>query len=226
MKREAGALRDPERARFLQRFFRTGPGEYAEGDRLLGLTVPDQRAIARAYRALPLGEIEKLLLSPFHEHRLIALLILVDQQKRASGEGKRERHEFYLCHLDRVNHWDLVDISAAALVGVDPRQGLRQELCASPDVWHRRIAIVSTFAELRAGRTQATFEVAEALLGDRHDLIHKATGWLLREAGKRSPEELAEFLRRCYAQMPRTTLRYAIERMDPAERRKWLAGPQ
>ncbi len=229
VKRETSALRDPERARFLQGFFRTGPGEYAEGDRLLGLTVPDQRQIARAYRELPLGELEKLLQSPFHEHRLIALIVLVKQHERAlTDERKAELHRFYLDHLSGINNWDLVDSSAATLVGehIAENKELLEELTRSSTLWHRRIAIVSTFAELRAGRTALTFRVAEQLLSDKHDLIHKAVGWLLREAGKRSQPELLQFLRAHYARLPRTTLRYAIERLDPVDRKRWLTGPQ
>jgi len=224
VKREVSALRDPERARFLQRFFRTGAGEYAEGDRLLGLTVPDQRQIARGYRDLPLVEIEMLLESRFHEHRLVALLILVDQHRRAGVEQRRVLHRFYLDHLSGVNNWDLVDTSAAALVGqhLPDNPALLEELAGSANLWARRIAIVSTFAELRAGRTERTFHACERLLDDSHDLIHKAMGWLLREAGKRSQTELLQFLRKHYARLPRTTLRYAIERLDPIDRKAWL----
>jgi len=230
VRREADALRDPQRATFLQGFFRTGPGEYGEGDRFLGLTVPQQRGIARQFRNLPLKDIEKLLLSPFHEHRLIALLILValHSARGSTAEQRGELHRFYLDHLDAVNNWDLVDTSAAALVGehIAGNSGLLAELVTSENLWNRRIAIVSTFAELRAGRTALTFEMAEQLLGDREDLIHKATGWLLREAGKVSVAELLHFLRTHYPRIPRTALRYAIERLEPAERKAWLAGPQ
>ena len=228
VKREVAALRDPEKALFLQRFFRTGAGEYAEGDRMLGLNVGDQRAVAKAFRELPLVEVEKLLASPFHEHRLIALIILCDQHKRAADAAKKlELSRFYLEHLQGVNNWDLVDASAAEMVGVHLQGSRRmlEGLVASPVLWHRRIAVVSTFAELRAGRTALTFWVAERLLADKHDLIHKAVGWLLREAGKRSQEELLEFLRTHYERMPRTTLRYAIERLDVLDRKQWLAGP-
>lgn len=228
VKREVAALRDPERAVFLQRFFRTGVGEYAEGDRMLGLTVPDQRVVAKAYRGMELREIEKLLASGFHEHRLIGLLILCDQHSRGDEARRAELHGFYLGHLEAVNNWDLVDTTAAEMVGthLNGDAARLEELVASPVLWHRRIAMVSTFAELRAGRTAMTFQMAERLLGDRHDLIHKAVGWLLREAGKRSPEELLGFLRRHYARIPRTTLRYAIERLDGVDRKLWLGGPQ
>ena len=222
VRREVNAHRDSARAAFLQRFFRTGPGEYGEGDRLLGLTVPQQRVIAKAFRELPLPEAAKLLESEFHEHRLVALLILVDQYKRAAAAGRGELRRFYLAHLEGVNNWDLVDTSAAALA--DPARFA--ELAVSPNVWHRRIAIVGTFSELRAGRVASTFRIAEMLLDDRHDLIHKATGWLLREAGKICEPELLDFLRRHYGRVPRTALRYAIERLGAGTRKAWLRGPQ
>ncbi len=228
VKRELAALENPERARILQRFFRTGVGEYAEGDRFLGITVPEQRQVARAFAHLPTVELSKLLASPIHEHRLVALVILVARHRRADQEQTLPLHRFYLNHLEAINNWDLVDTSAATLVGehLPGNQALLAQLTSSSNLWHRRIAIVSTFAELRAGRTALTYQVAVGLLGDKHDLIHKAVGWLLREAGKRDAMELLQFLRRHYARVPRTTLRYAIERLDPADRKRWLTGPQ
>jgi 3-methyladenine DNA glycosylase AlkD len=228
VKREVAALADPVRALTLQRFFRSGPGDYGEGDRFLGLTVPDERQVVRAFPTLPLPEITKLLRSPFHEHRLIALLILAHQHERADAPGQLELHRFTLDHIAAINNWDLVDSCAATLVGthIPTQPKLLDTLAASPNLWARRIAIVSTFAELRANRTAATFRIAERLLDDRHDLIHKATGWLLREAGKRSLPDLLHFLRTHYVRLPRTTLRYAIERLDPLDRKQWLAGPQ
>jgi 3-methyladenine DNA glycosylase AlkD len=228
VKREIQALRDPVRASFLQKYFRTGVGEYGEGDRFLGLTVPQQRLIARAFRQLPLAEIEILLASPFHEHRSVALMVLAAQHDRADEKEKLTLHRFYLDHLAAVNNWDLVDGSTASLVGqhIAGNAALMRKLVKSENVWHRRIAIVSTFAEIRAGRTAATFAMAERLLSDKHDLIHKAVGWLLREAGKLSQDELLEFLRKNYGRLPRTTLRYAIERFDPIDRKSWLSGPK
>ncbi|SDF91778.1 DNA alkylation repair protein [Terriglobus roseus] len=227
LKRDVNALRDPERARFLQRFFRTGTGEYAEGDKMLGLTVPDSRKIARAYAGLQLHDVAILLASPWHEHRLIALLILIAQHDRASQEDRAALHGFYVEHRAGVNNWDLVDTSARALFGEHDLKGrLALRYAKSADLWDRRIAMVSTFAALKRGETAPTFAVAEKLLDDRHDLIHKATGWLLREAGKVDHGALMAFLRQHYARMPRTALRYAIERLDSVDRRLWLAGPQ
>jgi 3-methyladenine DNA glycosylase AlkD len=228
VKSAVSALSRPERALFLQRFFRTGRGEYGEGDRMLGLTMPEQRTIARQFRDLPLIEIQKLLDSPFHEHRMIALLMLVDQHERADTKLSDKLHRFYVKNLASVNNWDLVDTSAGTLVGehLTGNAALLKKLTRSKNLWHRRVAIISTFAELRAGRTALTFQVSEDLLGDSHDLIHKAVGWLLREAGKRSQPELLVFLRSHYDRLPRTTLRYAIERLDVSERKKWLSCAQ
>lgn len=195
---------------------------------MLGLSVPEERKIVRQFRDLPISEIQKLLNSQFHEHRIIGLLMLVDQHGRADTKLKAELHRFYVKNLASVNNWDLVDTSAATLVGehIAGNEALLRRLIRSKNLWHRRIAIVSTFAELRAGRTALTFQVSEDLLGDPHDLIHKAVGWLLREAGKRAPADLLEFLRSHYDRLPRTTLRYAIERLDVSERKKWLYGAQ
>ena len=155
-------------------------------------------------------------------------MILVSQHERRDAEQKVELHRFYLDHLSAVNNWDLVDGSAATLIGthIPGNARLLKKLVKSKNVWHRRIAIVSTFAELRAGRTEVTFTIAEQLLTDKHDLIHKAVGWLLREAGKKSSDQLLEFLRNHYERLPRTTLRYAIERLDPIDRKFWLRGPK
>lgn len=222
-----GAVADETRALFLRRFFRTGPGEYAEGDVFCGVTVPEIRRIAADFRTLPVSEIELLIQSPVHEHRLAALVILCTRHKRAGAEERTVLRELYLRQLNHVNNWDLVDGSAAEMVGQELRsnRALRNRLVKSQNVWLRRIAIVGTFAELRAGRTDLTFEIARCLLADKHELIHKATGWLLREAGKRCEPDLIEFLRSNYARLPRTTLRYAIERFAPERRRLWLAGP-
>ncbi len=227
LKREVHALRDPARAKFLQGFFRTGPGEYAEGDRMLGLTVPASRQVARAFRGLLLDDLAALLASEWHEHRLIALLILIDRHARAPLDEQQVLHRVYLDHLDRVNHWDLVDLSAKTLLGEHDRDGLlAAQYAQSRNLWHRRIAIVSTFASLRAGDVSRTFTIADMLLDDPHELIHKATGWLLREAGKVDQAALLGFLRTHYVRLPRTALRYAIERMDPVDRKLWLAGPR
>ena len=220
LKKELAAAADPERARNSAWFFKTAEGQYGHGDRFVGITVPVQRRIAHRYVHLPLGDVEKLLASPIHEHRFVALEILVAQYE----QGDTAVFAFYLKHTKFVNNWDLVDTSAPYIVGkhlqTRPRKILYR-LAKSKDLWERRIAIVSTQTLIRAGEIEDTFAIAKILLPDEHDLIHKAVGWMLREAGKQSAPALVKFLKENYAQMPRTALRYAIERF-PAERRKQM----
>jgi 3-methyladenine DNA glycosylase AlkD len=212
----------------LARFFKTGPGEYGEGDRFLGVTVPEQRVIAKKYRNLPLGEVEKLLISPWHEHRLTGLLILTYRFPVSEMAQKKEIFEFYLNHATYIDNWDLVDVTAPGIVGeylVESGSdiGLLRRLAKSQSLWERRIAIVSTFTWIRSGRHQECFEIAEILLHDSHDLIQKAVGWMLREVGKRCGEDiLSDFLDRHVNGMPRTMLRYAIERFPEAVRQEYL----
>lgn len=227
LKRELAEAEDPYRAHFSKSFFKTGKGEYGEGDIFLGLTVPAQRKLAKRYRMLPLAAIHSLLKSKIHEHRLVALLILVDQYTRGDAKTQDALFAFYLANAKRVNNWDLVDSSAPYIVGAHlltrPRKLLR-DLAKSENLWERRIAIVSTLWLIRAGDIEDTFAVSKLLLKDEHDLIHKAVGWMLREAGKKSPERLREFLAKHHVRMPRTALRYAIERFPESERKQWLRG--
>jgi 3-methyladenine DNA glycosylase AlkD len=224
LKKELAAAADPERARNLAWFFKTRKGEYGYGDRFIGLTVPMIRRIAHRYTHLPLTDIAKLLASRIHEYRFAALEILVAQYER---EKSRAIFNFYLKNTKFVNNWDLVDTSAPYIVGqhllTRPRKILYR-LAKSRNLWERRVAIVSTFAFIKAGEIDDTFAIAKLLLEDDHDLIHKAVGWALREAGKYSKPELLRFLKANYANLPRTTLRYAIERFPPAERKRLLAG--
>ena len=212
----------------LSRFLKTGPGEYGEGDRFLGVTVPKQRIIAKKYRDLPLGEVEKLLISSWHEHRLTGLLILTYRFPESELAQKREIFDFYLSHTTHINNWDLVDATAPGIVGAYLVESgldisLLRHLARSSSLWERRIAIVSTFAWIRKGRQQECFEIAEILLHDHQDLIQKATGWMLREVGKRCDEKvLRDFLDRHASGMPRTMLRYAIERFPESVRQKYL----
>jgi 3-methyladenine DNA glycosylase AlkD len=225
--RALAAAADPKRAATSAWFFKTGKGEYGEGDRFIGITVPVLRRIAVRHLEIPLADIGRLLASPIHEHRLAALEILVAQYERAGEDGRENIFRFYLRHAERANNWDLVDASAPYIVGEHLKtrsRSLLDELAASPNIWKRRIAIVSTFAFIRAGEIKDTFRIAEKLLGDEHDLIHKAAGWALREAGKVSQPALLNFLRRRYSSIPRTTLRYAIERLPAAQRKRILAG--
>jgi 3-methyladenine DNA glycosylase AlkD len=230
---EVRALADPVRAAGVARFFKTGPGEYGEGDRFLGLTVPQIRRLARAHRALPLaGTLAvalALLASEWHEERLLALLLLADAHARAQDPAERRAiHDAYLARIGRVNNWDLVDASAPYIVGphVAPDDlALLERLAASPSLWERRIAMVATQHHIRTGDVRPALHVAGRLLDDREDLLHKATGWMLREAWKRDPAAVEAFVRRHHARLPRTALRYAIERFPAARRRAWLAGP-
>lgn len=215
-----------EKAAVLSRFFKTGPGEYGAGDKFLGVVVPQQRRVAREFRDLPLPELSKLLRSPWHEERLTSLLILVDQHSRGDLLLKNRLHHFYLSHSKYVNNWDLVDLTAYFLIGphVDPDRPKRLErLAGSPNVWERRMAIVSTFYFIKKGIPGPTLLIADRLVGDRHDLIHKAVGWMLREVGKRCSVRVErEFLDRQAAVMPRTMLRYAIERFPERLRQRYL----
>ena len=226
VRRRITALRDPSRAKVLQRFFKTAPGEYAAGDRFLGITVPALRQLARLYRDLPLTEVVLLLKSRWHEERLVALLILVAQYQRGGRRQRDAIHRCYLRHRRRVNNWDLVDCSAEHIVGAHLRgraTGLLRKLASSPSVWDRRIAILATFHFIKTGDFAETLAIARILLKDSHDLIHKAVGWMLREFGKRNERVEADFLRAHATDMPRTMLRYAVERFPEDVRRRYLA---
>jgi 3-methyladenine DNA glycosylase AlkD len=224
---ELAALARPEKARVMAGFFKTGKGQYGEGDRFWGVTVPEQRKVARAWRALSLPEIRKLLDSPMHEERLTALLILVHQYERGAPEEKQRVFDFYLKNLARVNNWDLVDSSAHQIVGqhlLQRDRALLYRLAKSKLLWERRVAMVSTYAFIGAGEHEDTFALARVLLRDEEDLMHKAVGWMLREVGKRiDPGLLRGFLRANAKLLPRTALRYSIEHFDQAERKAWMA---
>jgi 3-methyladenine DNA glycosylase AlkD len=225
--RELRSAGDPKRAESSAWFFKTGKGEYGEGDRFLGITVPVARKIALRNRDLEFSDIERLLASPIHEHRFVGFEILV---ARYEGGGEAQRNKvfrFYLKHTHRANNWDLVDGSAPYIVGEHlktRRRDLLDRLARSRLIWERRIAIVSTLALIKSGEVEDTFRIAEKLLSDGHDLIHKAVGWALRETGKVSFQDLRSFLQRHYTRIPRTTLRYAIERFPLARRKRMLAG--
>jgi 3-methyladenine DNA glycosylase AlkD len=225
IRRRLRAVADASRVPTLQRFFRTGKGEYAEGDRFIGITVPRIRAICRECRDTTLGEIGRLLHTPVHEERLAALLLLVDVFARGADDVKREIYEFYLANTSRINNWDLVDSSAPQIVGAwlrDRNKAPLTRLAKSPLLWERRIAIVATQDFIRERRLDETFRIADLLLDDRHDLIHKATGWMLREAGKRDEAALRRYLDRQCPRMPRTMLRYAIEHFPERDRLAYL----
>ena len=221
------AFRDPEKAELFNRFFKAGPGQYGEGDRFLGVTVPVVRALAKQFAALSLRECRKLLQSPYNETRLLALLILVAQTKKANATSQREIYETYLADRSRVNNWNLVDSSAPGIVGnylFDKDRSVLMELAQSTVLWDRRIAVLATFAFIRNNDFGDTLALADLLLGDTEDLMHKACGWMLREVGKRDATVLESFLRRHQQHMPRTMLRYAIERCPPDVRSAAMSG--
>lgn len=225
---ELRSLADPAKAAFFPRFFKAGPGEYGEGDRFLGITVPAVRSVAKRHSQIPLKQIEKLLKSQWHEERLTALIILVSQYKQANVSAKQQIYEFYLQHTSRINNWDLVDTSASNIVGqwlLDKPDHLvvLQQLAASALLWDRRIAMIATLAFIVQGRPEPTLIIADQLLEDKHDLIQKATGWMLRELGKRVDQTLlADYLEKHAATMPRTTLRYAIEKFPKNRQHYYL----
>jgi 3-methyladenine DNA glycosylase AlkD len=223
--KEMQAEASPEKAEFLRRFFKTGPGQYGEGDRFLGIVVPVTRRIARAHRQTPLPEIEKLLQNPYHEIRLCALLNLTERCRKATEKEREAIFRFYLKHTDCINNWDLVDLTCPEIVGkylLDKDRGTLYELAGRPHLWEQRIAIVSTLTFIRQGELADTFALTEKLLTHHHDLIHKACGWMLREAGKRNREALTGFLENFAHRLPRTALRYAIEHYPPEERRYFM----
>lgn len=222
-------LANPKRAAALQRFFKTGPGEYGEGDRFVGLTMPQARQLAKDFAELSLGDIETLLESPLHEARTLAVVILARQYPAARAKQRAAIYRLYLRRSDRINNWDLVDISAPQVVGAHletrSRAPLRR-LAKSTLLWDRRIAIVSTMWFIRKGEFEDTFDVSRLLMADRHDLIHKAMGWMLREVGKKDERALLGFLDRHAGELPRTALRYSLERLSPALRRHYMDVPR
>jgi 3-methyladenine DNA glycosylase AlkD len=219
------------RAAASARFFRTGTGEYGEGDRFIGVTVPLQRHVARAFAALPLRECHALLKSPVHEHRLTAVLILIRQFERADQAGRARIYRMLLGARRALDNWDLVDTAAPRIFGAHllthPEERARFErFLRSTRLWERRIAVLSAGALIRAGQPDMLLAFAERTVADRHDLMHKAAGWMLREVGKRDIGALQRFLDRHAAEMPRTMLRYAIERLPTPARKAYLATPR
>lgn len=238
VQRALAAVADPDDAVSLQRFFKTAPGEYGEGDVFIGVRVPQTRAVAKRFAGLPLTEVRALLDSPVHEHRLAGLIILNAAFARASGPRHRDEAErarlaaFYVRAVrdGRVDNWDLVDSSAEHVLGaylLDRPRDLLDELAASPVLWQRRVAVLSTFAFLKAGDASTTLALAARLLDDPEDLMHKAVGWMLRETGKRVDRALLlGFLDEHAGRMPRTMLAYATEHLDPGTRAAYRAVPR
>ncbi len=225
LKKEMQSLRSPKKAETLSRFFKTGKGEYGEGDLFLGLTVPESRSIARKYAHISFGEIKELLKSKFHEERLVALLILVHNYNQGNQKQKDDVYNFYINNMLFINNWDLVDLTADKIVGahlLDKGKDILYNIAKSKNLWERRISIVATFHFIRKHSFNETLKIAELLLDDDHDLIHKAVGWMLREVGKRNQEDEETFLKKHYKKMPRTMLRYAVERFSESKRKLYL----
>jgi 3-methyladenine DNA glycosylase AlkD len=226
VRRDLRKLARRERAKSNKRFFKAGPGEYGAGDRFLGVTVPQLRTIAREYRDMPLKYVVTLLHSSWHEERLLALLILVGQYVRADMRTRQTIHRLYLRNTRSINNWDLVDSSAAQIVGAHLETGdrrLLRRLARSTSVWERRIAMIATYHYIRQRDFKDALAVAALLSRDDHDLIHKAVGWMLREIGKRDRDAEERFLRKHARAMPRTMLRYAIEKFPQPLRRTYMA---
>lgn len=223
LRKELRALSDPKKALVLQRFFKTGKGEYGEGDVFLGVMVPESRLVARKYAELAIHDVRKLLRSKIHEERLVALLILV----RRHGRDPERTAKFYLNNVAWVNNWDLVDLTAPGILGayLERRdRAVLYRMAQSANLWERRVAIIATQHFIRKGDFGDTLKIAALLLHDEHDLMHKAVGWMLREVGKRDLAAEEAFLRKHCRKMPRTMLRYAIEKFPPEKRRAYMDG--
>lgn len=219
-----------EKAEFFPRFFKAGPGEYAEGDVFIGVTVPDQRKIVKEFwNKISLNEIGELLSSKIHEHRHTALLMLVAKYEKSKSEDEKQQIvAFYLQNLQHINNWDLVDNSCYKILGKhcfeNKDNSILKKLSKSDNMWHKRMAIVSTMYHIKKGEYDLTKDIALKNLYHPHDLMHKANGWLLREMGNKNEDELLKFLDKNYHQMPRTSLRYAIEKLDENTRQEFLKG--
>lgn len=225
LQHELQALSDPIKAKQLTRFFKTGKGDYGEGDEFLGISVPEQRQLAKKYVGLSFDQIEKILQTSIHEYRLTALLILTYQFSKADPAKQAAIVDFYLQHTQWVNNWDLVDVTCRPILGVyllDRDRRILYDLARSGNLWEERIAIVTTLEFIKHNQFEDTLQLAELLLGHSHDLIHKAVGWILREVGKKDTQVLETFLDRHCTHMSRTTLRYAIERFEEAKRLGYL----
>ena len=216
-----------EHAKIMQRFFKTGKGEYGEGDKFIGLKVPVQRKISRLFYHLELTDLQTLLKSDIHEYRLISLLILINKYQKGNEKTKERIFNFYLKNRKNINNWDLVDLSAPKIVGdylLHNDKKILFDLACSSNLWDRRISIISTYTFIKNHDFNTTFSLADILLNDDHDLIHKAVGWMLREVGKIEMLPLEKFLKPRYGKMPRTMLRYTIEKFPEAKRKKYLSG--
>jgi 3-methyladenine DNA glycosylase AlkD len=227
IKKRLKQLANKEKAEILQRFFKTGPGEYGEGDVFIGVKVPDLRKVAKNFQYIGIKDVIILLESAIHEERLLALLILVSKYVKGNETAKKEIYKLYLKKTTFINNWDLVDVTAQHIVGdylMDKNKSPLYRLTKSKDLWERRIAVMATFCFIKRERYEDTLKIAKILLNDKEDLIHKAVGWMLREIGKRNMVIEEAFLKQHYKEMPRTMLRYAIEKFPEPKRQQYLKG--
>jgi len=225
IQKELEALSTPEKREYLPYFFKTGKGQYGEGDKFLGVVVPDTRTVAKKNKDIDFTVVADLLDCEYHECRLCGLLILVERFKKAKEDDRKEIFDFYLSKTTRINNWDLVDLSAKDIIGeylVDKDRSILYKLAESPLLWDQRIAVLATFAFIRRGDLKDIFALSEKLMGHKHDLMHKAIGWMLREAGKKNKSVLFDFLDKHYKVMPRTMLRYSLEKFTPEERAHYM----
>lgn len=227
LRKKIKALGSTDIAETMQWFFKTGKGEYGEGDVFAGLKVPTQRKLAREFRDLSLSDLKELLDSEVHEERLISLFILIDKYERGDEKEKKAIYAFYIRYRKLINNWDLVDLSAPRIIGkhlLESDKSILFKFASSKILWERRIALLSTYEFIRNHNYDTTLKLAKILLNDEHDLIHKAVGWMLREIGKRNLKVEEKFLKSYYSMMPRTMLRYAIEKFPETKRKKYLKG--
>ena len=225
LKKDLIKLANPDKARLLQGFFKTGPGEYGEGDIFLGITVPNSRSIAKKYKDLPFDDIKELLDSKIHEQRLVAILLLVHNFENGDEKQKKDIFNFYLTHTKKINNWDLVDLSCHKIIGdylINKDRNILYKLAKSDNLWERRISIISCFAFIKNNDFKDAIKLSKILLNDKHDLIHKAVGWVLREIGKKDQEIEEQFLKKHYKTMPRTMLRYSIEKFSEEKRKFYM----
>ena len=225
LKKDLNKLKNKEKAKILAGFFKTGKGEYGEGDIFLGIIVPEQLKIAKKYFDLNLNGLNKLIFSKIHEYRLVSLLILINKYNKVDNKEKKKIFSFYLKNIKYINNWDLVDLSAPNIIGdylLDKDRKILYKLAKSKNLWEKRISIISTYRFIKENDFNDTLKISEILLNDEHDLIHKAVGWMLREVGKKDQAIEEKFLRKYHKVMPRTMLRYAIEKFDENKRKFYL----
>ncbi|OGF33516.1 DNA alkylation repair protein [Candidatus Falkowbacteria bacterium RIFOXYA2_FULL_35_8] len=227
VKKELKKVADPKKAKDLSWFFKTGKGEYGEGDRFLGINMGEQRRIAKEFKDLELTEVQKLLKNKFHEERMTALLILVYKFAEADEKLRKQIFEVYLKNTKYINNWDLVDVTAPRIVGsylIDKERKVLYKMARSKNLWQKRIAVLATFIFIKEKQFEDSLNIAKILLNDKHDLIHKAVGWMLREVGNQEQAVEEKFLQKYYKKMPRTMFRYAIEKFEEGKRQRYLKG--